>query len=214
MSTGRAASGEPVGVGKPRIGLLGGSFDPVHSAHVDLARAALEQLALDHVELLPAADPWQRRPLGASARQRLTMLELATADHPRLLVNPVELERGGKTYTIDTVSQLPDTAQYIWILGTDQLQNFCSWHRWRDILGHVTLAVAQRPGSTPQPPAELADALDSLGAGLLHIDFTPQDISATDIRKRIAAGEPTDGCLPPAVARYIAQHQLYLSYPA
>ena len=199
---------------QPRIGLLGGSFDPVHSAHIKLAMAALDQLALDHVELLPAADPWQRQALGANAQQRLTMLELATADQAGLQVNPMELERGGKTYTIDTVSQLPRAAQYVWILGTDQLQNFCTWHRWRDILEHVTLAVAQRPGSATQPPQALSQALDERGSLLLHIEFTPLDVSATAIRQRIATGQPTDKCLPAAVARYIEQHQLYLTFSA
>src|SRR5690606_25730585 len=138
------------------------------------------------------ADPWQRQPLGASAQHRLAMLELATAPYARLRVNPVELERGGKTYTIDTVSQLPDNARYFWILGADQLQNFCSWHRWSDILKYVTLAVAQRPGNTLQPPEELSGMLRARGEKLLHIDFAPQDISATHIHQRIAAGDPVD----------------------
>ncbi|MDQ8031960.1 nicotinate (nicotinamide) nucleotide adenylyltransferase [Bordetella genomosp. 1] len=192
-----------------RIGLLGGSFDPVHVAHLALADAARAALALDEVQLLPAANPWQRAPLKASSSHRLAMLELAIEGHPGLHVNPIEIERGGATYTVDTLRALPGQARYTWLLGADQLANFCTWREWQEIATLVELAVAVRPGTPLAPPAELTDWLARQGAALRELPFTPLDVSASDIRRRLAAGESTDGLLPPAVAEYIAHYGLY-----
>src|SRR5690606_31660511 len=142
-----------------------------------------------------AARPWQRGRLGAAAEHRLRMLELACSGDPRLRVNPIELQRAGNTYTIDTLAALPPTARYTWILGSDQLANFCTWHRWHDLLQYVRLAVAERPGTPATPPAELAQALTP--GGLVRIPFTPQPVSATAIRQDLAAGRPVDTMLDP-----------------
>lgn len=191
----------------PEIGLLGGSFDPVHRAHIALALAALDTLALDHVELLPAAQPWQRSTLNASPEHRLRMLELACRDEPRLQVNPLELERAGPTYTLDTLRALPQGPRYTWIMGADQLVNFCTWHGWREIIRLVRLAVAQRPGTPLTTPPALATALP---AGALQlIPFTARNISATSIRRSLAAGRPANDMLDPRVLDYIHVHQLY-----
>lgn len=196
-----------------RTGLLGGSFDPVHYAHLALARAALAHLRLDVVELIPAAEPWQRQPLGAPAADRLAMLELAIQDEPGLSINPIELERDGPTYTMDTLRLLgagEDPAhEYTWLLGSDQLVNFCTWQGWREIVRRVGLAVAQRPGSGVRPPAELLTELSANGRTLQELPFTPSALSATSIRQRIAAGLPLAGLTPPAVAHYIQTHHLY-----
>jgi nicotinate-nucleotide adenylyltransferase len=192
-----------------KIGLLGGSFDPVHLAHTALARAAYCSLGLDKVELIPAANPWQRKPLSASAEHRIAMLELAVRHDDHLAINSLEIARGGKTYTIDTLHALAPGHQYHWILGSDQLSRFCSWHRWEEIAAAVTLVVAQRPGSSLAAPEELARHLDELGRSLLILPFSPMPVSATDIRRRIACGESTDGLLDTAVARYIRDHMLY-----
>ena len=128
-----------------RIGLLGGSFDPVHLAHVALAQSALSALALEQVQLIPTANPWQREALQATPAQRLDMLALAIADQPGLAVNPIEIERGGATYTIDTLRALPGDARYVWLLGADQLANFCTWRAWDEIAERVDMAVAVRP---------------------------------------------------------------------
>jgi len=192
-----------------RVGLLGGSFDPVHRAHVALALAAREALALDQVRLLPAASPWQREPLTTTAEHRLRMLELAAAPHAGVCVDAQELERGGKTYTIDTVSQLAPDARYVWILGSDQLRNFCTWHRWQDIVRCVDLAVAQRPNAPLQAPPALAQHLHALGRDLAIIPFTPMEISASHIRRHLAQGLPAHAWLDPAVMDYIARHRLY-----
>lgn len=193
-----------------RIGLLGGSFDPVHRTHIALAHAARAALDLDHVQLIPAAQPWQRSPLLASSADRLQMLELACRNDPFLSINTQELSRQGMTYTIDTLESLPETAHYVWILGSDQLVNFCSWHRWRDILTRVRLAVAQRPGLSTSPPALLAQALGQNGQSLLHIPFEPSNTSATAIRQKLAKGGAVDDMLDPLVLDYIRAHNLYL----
>ena len=192
-----------------RIGLLGGSFDPVHVAHVALARNALQTLGLAAVQLIPAANPWQRAALHATGEQRCDMLELAIAGQDGLVVNPIEIERGGPTYTIDTLRALPRDSRYVWLLGADQLANFCTWRNWRDIASLVDLAVATRPGTPLKPPAELSAWLDEHGHRLEELPFAPMAVSASEIRRRLAAGESTDGLLPPAVAAYIAAHQLY-----
>jgi len=192
-----------------RIGLLGGSFDPVHSAHVALACAARDALGLDQVQLIPAAAPWQRKPLAASPEHRLAMLELAVAGLPGLAVNPLELRRAGRTYTVDTLRELPAGPRYVWLLGADQLANFCTWHAWQEIAGRVDLAVAGRPGAPLRPPEALAQALREHGRALLHIPFDEMPVSASDIRERLADGRPVGDMLPPAVQDYIARHQLY-----
>lgn len=192
-----------------RIGLLGGSFDPIHLAHLALAQAALTHLQLDEVQFIPAANPWQRAPLKANPEHRLAMIEAAIAGHAGLAINPIEIERGGATYTVDTVQALPAGARYTWILGADQLANFCSWRQWQDIVRCVSLAVAVRPGITLQTPPALADELKRLGRPLQQLPFAPLQISASDIRQRLAEGRSTAKLLPAAVAAYIAAHQLY-----
>jgi len=192
-----------------RIGLLGGSFDPVHRAHIALALQALRELSLDQVQLIPAGKPWQRPPLIASPNHRIAMLELAIQGHQGLSVNPIEMLRTGPTYTIEKLLDLPPDQTYYWILGADQLQNFCTWHRWQEIIQLANLAVVARPGSTLAPPAPLQTQLDLMGRPLSIIPFQPMDIAARDIRQRLATGLPTNQLLAPAVADYISRHGLY-----
>ena len=192
-----------------RIGLLGGSFDPVHNAHLSLAHAALNALKLDQVQLIPAGQPWQRAPLGASPEHRLEMLRLATRDTSAFKVNPIEIHRIGPTYTIETLQALDPAHEYFWILGADQLTNFCTWHQWSDIVERVHLAVAQRPGSTIVAPDALKQWLSTHQRKLLEIPFQPLDVSATAIRKRIAQKQSSQDLLPEVVEQYILEHGLY-----
>ncbi len=196
-------------MGLKRIGLLGGSFDPIHVAHVTLAQSALAHLQLDEVQLVPAANPWQRAPLAATAQDRLAMINAAIAGLPGLAVNTSEIQRGGATYTVDTILALPQDARYTWILGADQLANFCTWRDWETIVRHVDLAVATRPGSTLQAAPELAQALLEAGRSLRELPFTPMPVSASEIRQRLAQGQNTEDLLPEGVARHIAEHGLY-----
>ena len=192
-----------------RIGLLGGSFDPVHKAHLSLAHAALTALELDQVQFIPAGQPWQRAPLGASPTHRLEMLKLATRDTNTFEVNPIEIHRIGPTYTIETLQALDPAHEYFWILGADQLTNFCTWHRWADIVERVHLAVAQRPGPTRVAPDALKHWLSTHQRTLLDIPFQPLDISATAIRQRIAQKQSAQDLLPEVVEQYILEHGLY-----
>ena len=165
-----------------RIGLLGGSFDPVHCAHLALASAAREALGLDQVQLIPAGQPWQRLPLGASPSQRLEMV---------------------------TLNALPQGPDYFWILGADQLSNFCTWRNWSEIAARVQLVVAQRPGSPLTVPQELSQWLTANQRELIELPFHPLDVSANEIRNRITRGESTSDLIPEVVAQYISEHGLY-----
>lgn len=200
-------------VTRKKTGLLGGSFDPVHVAHIALADAAYHTLGLDSVQLIPAGNPWQRAPLAASAHHRLAMLKLAAGQRTWLHINPIEISRSGPTYTIDTIEQLSQDSDYYWILGSDQLENFCSWHRWRDIAQRVSLVVARRPGTSLTAPEPLEEYLNSLGQAVIHLPFNPQAVSATEIRTRLAQGKCADHFLDPAVAAYIRHHRIYTDAP-
>lgn len=192
-----------------RIGLLGGSFDPIHNAHIALALAALKACALDIVELLPAGQPWQKPPLQALPQARAAMIELAIEDQPGLALNAMELERSGNTYTIDTLEMLGNAHTYYWILGSDQLANFCSWHRWEDVAERVILLVAARPDSPREIPEPLALRVEQGLARVQYLPFEPMPISASDLRQRLARGESVEGQLDPKVQHYIDQHGLY-----
>lgn len=174
-----------------------------------LAKAAWQALSLDEVQLVPTGNPWQRAPLQASKHHRLAMLRCAVGQHQWLKINTVEIDRNGPTYTIDTLSQLPGGIDYYWILGSDQLNNFCTWRAWRDIAQRVYLAVAQRPGSPVITPPPLEQHLRSLDRSIIHLPFSAQAISATHIRTLLSQGQSADRYLDPAVATYIRQHRLY-----
>lgn len=197
-----------------RIGLLGGSFDPVHFAHIALANRALSELKLDQVQLIPAGQPWQRPLLGALPDDRVQMIKLGINKQPGLSVNTVEIDRTGPTYTIETLESLPQGPEYFWVLGADQLANFCTWRRWSEIVSRVQLVVAQRPGSDQTAPPELASWLDAHNKRLIHLPFEPHDISASEIRKRIARGESTSDFLPEAVGQYITARGIYRQHTA
>ena len=190
-----------------RIGLFGGTFDPVHDAHVALARAALEQLALDRVLWIPAGEPWQKagaRPLTAGAH-RAAMVELAIAGEPRFALERCELERAGPSYTLDTVRELQARApgnDWFLVLGQDQYAHLDGWHGWRELLGLVTLAVAARDGVPPRPGAAVA----AVPHRMLAIALPPMAHSSTALR---APAAPRASMVPPAVARYIDRHHLY-----
>lgn len=192
-----------------RIGLLGGSFDPVHRAHLALARTALKELSLDQVQLIPAGQPWQRPPLGAAPEHRLAMLRLAAEQSETIVVNPVEINRNGPTYTIDTIQALPGDHEYFWILGADQLENFCTWRQWQDIAKRVQLVVAERPGSRTTEPAELAAWMHTHQKQLIQLPFQPLNVSANEIRQKIARGDSINDLIPEPVEHYISAHGLY-----
>ena len=191
-----------------RIGLFGGAFDPPHSAHVAIARAALEQLQLDELRIVPTGQAWHKsRPISPAAH-RLAMVRLAFADLPRVVIDERELQRSGASYTIDTLDALlaeqPGSQPYL-VMGGDQWAAFTSWRQWQDIARKARLCVAQRPDQASSNPTP-----HELSVHWLKLPAMP--ISATALREQLAAGsdplkEP--GPLPPAVARYISDHHLY-----
>ena len=197
-----------------RIGLFGGSFDPPHNAHLALARLARDHLQLDELILLPAGDPWQKRGGRAltPAAQRADMARLAVAGEPRITVDDIELRRRGPSYMIDTVRALQSrpgqpAAEWFLVIGQDQYARLHTWHRWQDLLQHVTLAVAGRAGDLPAPSAEVA----AVPHRMIPLPLPPMALSASDVRARVARGERISEVVPPAVARYIDQAHLYES---
>lgn len=192
-----------------KIGLLGGSFNPVHLAHLAMARTALHALNLDEVQLIPAGNPWQKQPLRISGAQRLEMLALAIADEPGIVINDIEINREGATYTIDTLRNLPRNAKYYWLLGTDQLNNFCTWQNWQEITDYVTLTVAWRTGYPLHIPQELDALLRRDGKGLITLPFKAMNVSSTEIRSRIQQGQDASAFVPAPVLDYINTHGLY-----
>ena len=177
------------------IGILGGTFDPVHNAHLAMARAALEQLGLERILWMPTGAPKYRKPARARDLQRLAMLRLAIAGEPRYAIDERELADGHSGYTVDSLHGF--AGKPVLLLGADQYAAFEHWHRWREVLERASLAVFARPGS-PAPDGRVR-----------HAAFEPMDISASDIRARASRGESIAGLVPPAVADYIAQHHLY-----
>ncbi len=199
------------------IGLLGGSFDPIHLAHLELARCAARQLELDEVWLIPAGRPWQRGALGADAGQREQMVRLAAQADPRLRVLDLELRRSGPSYTVDTLRELRAAHpgyRFVLLLGADQLENFCTWKDWGQIAAAADLAAAPRPEHDLRPAPELLQALEAGGHRLLHLHMPPLAVSATLVREHAAQGLDLRGLVPPAVADYIERHHLYRTHPA
>ena len=195
-----------------RVGLFGGSFDPVHNAHLALARSALATLGLDEVRWIPAGVAWQKGGSATPAADRAAMVELAIAGEPRFRVERCEIERAGPSYTIDTVLELRQRegqAQWWLIVGQDQLARLATWHRWRELVAMVQIAVAARAGEAARAPVEVAAA----GATLHEIPLPPMAVSATDIRARVAARQGIASLVPAPVAGYIARHGLYRSPP-
>lgn len=195
----------------PRVGLLGGSFNPPHLAHLALGRTARQALALDELRWLPVGNPWQKAGLALAAPEhRLAMLAALLADEPGSVVDDRELRRAGPSYTLDTVRALqaerPEVAEWHLVIGQDQYARFDTWHGWQELLARVSLAVAAREGLTQvAPPPALANHPHRLQV----LPLPRLDISASAVRRRCAAGEDVRDMVGEAVAGYIARHQLY-----
>jgi nicotinate-nucleotide adenylyltransferase len=191
---------------KRRIGIFGGSFDPVHNAHLALARLALSELKLDELRWVPVGKPWQKSRRITSAAHREAMVRLAIEGEPRFVLDRTELERSGPSYTLDSVRSLqaaqPD-AQWFLVIGQDQYAGFHTWHGWQELLSRVTIAVANRPGTSPLIDPKVRAAAHEA------VQLPMMDVSSTDIRERLRHALPIDDLVPPSVARYIDQHHLY-----
>ena len=212
------------------IGILGGTFDPIHYGHLRLAEELAGTLKLDQVRLVPSGTPPHRAAPGVAAEHRLAMTELAAAGNARFLVDGREVRRAGPGYTFDTLTELRAEAgsdrPLALLVGADAFLEFATWHRWHEIFGLAHIAVAHRPGyplerwaeRMPQPLAReytarlmqqpLATHLSPAG-GVVVVPFTALDISATAVRDMLRAGASPRYLLPDSVLQYIQTHRLY-----
>ena len=194
-----------------RLGVLGGTFDPPHTVHLQLAETAQSALRLDRVLLIPAGDPWRKCavPVTAAAH-RFAMTAAAVKGRPGLAVSDMEVRRAGPTHTTDTLQALHSQGYgLIWfILGSDALEDLPQWHDPRQIITLARLAVAPRPDS-PVLPEQLDRLLPGLAAAVDWLPIEPLAVSASAIRRDITAGRPAAGRVPPAVLAYIEEHELY-----
>ncbi len=210
-----------------RIGLLGGSFDPVHVGHIALARAAQTALQLDAIRFIPTARSWQKQHRQTDAGHRIAMLREAIASHPDWRVDDRETCRGGDSYTIDTLAslrgELGTKVALVLIIGSDQLQNLASWHRWQELTDFCHIAATQREtvGLHDFPAAVEAflethgrDALSDTAAGdVVFFRMPAVAVSSTRLRAAIRRHEPVAELLPHGVAHYIALNDLYRQEP-
>ncbi|WP_116473728.1 nicotinate-nucleotide adenylyltransferase [Zobellella maritima] len=206
------------------IGLLGGTFDPIHIGHLRPAIAILEQLGLDHIRLLPNYIPPHRATPDSAPRHRLAMVTLAAACTPGLVVDDRELRRNRPSYTIDTLIELrrerPATP-LCFLMGMDSLLSLNRWHRWQELLDYAHLVVSHRPGWQPvfNPEVEQLyrqqgtrdiQRLHSQPAGTIYLFDNPQlDISSSQIRRCIKEGNNPQYLLPDPVTAYIRDKGLY-----
>lgn len=195
-----------------RIGVFGGTFDPIHEGHLAAAKAAMECAHLDRVLFVPSAQPPHRGTALAPAEDRLAMTKLAVQGEPSFEVSDVEVRRGGPSYTAETLSELhrehPHDESFL-ILGWDAARLFRTWHEPDRVSELASVVIVDRPGLGPPPKSELAGiGLDPARVILCH--FSTPDVSGSALRRAIAAGQPVTGQLPPAVERYIAERHLYL----
>ncbi len=209
------------------LGLLGGTFDPVHIAHLRLALEAIEALGLERVRWIPSGRPGHRGVPRATANERLSMLRLALAGEPRFAIDEDDARSDEPTYTVHTLErlrrELGPALPLVLIVGADHLRGLHTWRDWRRLLEHAHIAVAQRPGHAiaraaldPEvaleydrrlaPPAALAA---SPGGAITVFTMTPLDISASAIREALAAGRNARYLLPDRVLDYIEAKHLY-----
>lgn len=207
-----------------RVALFGGTFDPVHHGHLRSALELRETLALDTLHLLPARQPALREQPGASAAQRLHMLQLALQGEPGLRANDCELGRDGASYTVDTLRRFRDElgaeASLIFVLGSDAFAALDRWKDWRELLRLAHLLVLQRPGAALPETGAVADLLvahraapaqlsEAAAGAIVPMQFTPLAIAASDIRTLVATGRSPRFLLPDPVWDYIRQQGLY-----
>lgn len=200
-----------------RLGILGGTFDPVHYGHLIIAEDAWVCLKLEQVLFVPAYQP-PHKPEGSYSpfEHRVRMVELAIADNPHFALSLIEAGRGGPSYTVDTLRQLqaelgPKVELYF-IIGMDSLANILSWHKPAELLTLCRIVVAERAGYHVDLPA-LTTALPALQQKLEMIDTPELSISSTDLQRRVRQGLSIRYQVPPAVEKYICEHRLYLDEP-
>lgn len=208
----------------PLIGILGGTFDPVHQGHLACGRYVLEHCQLDQLQFMPCHLPPHRASPGVSAKQRAAMVELAIADEPKMQLQPLELNRDSPSYTADSLAMLKQrmpASTLAFVIGMDSLCYFKQWHNWQQILMLSHLIVCQRPGYSRQQgdaPALLAEfgaAVETLHqaehGSIIELNNPDFAASATAIRAALAKNQQNITAVAPPVLNYIKQHRLYQS---
>jgi nicotinate-nucleotide adenylyltransferase len=217
-------------VSEAPLGILGGTFDPVHAAHLRLAEEAMRQLHLGGVLWIPAGQPRHRATPAADAGHRLAMVRQATEGHVGYVVEDTEVLADEPSYTVPTLERLRrkygENRPLVLLMGADAFLGLASWHRWRDLFRLAHIGVASRPAfalSTEAMPAELADefkrrhrtqftALATAPAGtVVTFPLSAGTVSSTEVRTKLRTGAAVNGLLPAPVLDYIRRHQLYSS---
>lgn len=187
-----------------RLGVMGGTFDPIHLGHLKVAEEVAKSYQLDSVIFVPAGEPWQK-PTNTLASHRLEMTKLAIAGNPGFQLSMVDLERSGPTYTVDTLSdlhiQFPD-AQLFFITGADSLESINTWKNADSLWGQAHFIGVNRPGHVLKVPKSPPGAVS-----LLEISALP--VSSSEIRAKVMVGEPIDDLVPKPVIEYIKKNDLY-----
>ena len=202
------------------LGVLGGTFDPIHNGHIAAAAAAQQSQHLDAISLVPSRTPPHRQdPVGASGEHRFAMAALAAAGRPGWTASRIELDRQGPSYTFDTLTEIrkgsPGT-QIFFILGADAFAEIATWSRYPAVLDLANFLVVSRPGITLDSLRERVPSAfgvrSSANTRVILVESNTPDVSATDIRRRIRAGETVTGLVPDSVAHYIHAHRLYAGH--
>lgn len=193
-----------------KVGLLGGTFDPVHHGHLLAAETARDALGLDEVWFVPTLTPPHKPQPGTDAARRREMLEAAIVDNPAFRVEDIELRKEGTSYTVDTVTELrgrhPDT-RFHWIVGSDMIRDLPNWRRAEELAAAVVFVGLERPDQ----PSDDALLPEYVRSKLTRAEMPPMGISSTDIRRRIREGRSVRYMLPDAVIDYIRRNGLYES---
>ena len=207
------------------LGVFGGTFNPVHYGHLRSALELVERLQLEQLRLMPSAVPPLRELPSCTAEHRAAMVELAVAGEPRLVCDVRELRRSGKSYTIDSLTELREELgaqrSVCMIMGCDAVLDINAWYRWQDLLGLAHIVVIARPGWALPDSGEVAQWLqqhrlkdasalrERAAGGILVEELRPQAISSTEIRAMLAAGQSARYLMPQSVLDYIQIHNLY-----
>jgi len=190
----------------PRIGVMGGTFDPIHHGHLVAASEVAQSLDLDEVVFVPTGQPWQKHQVSA-AEHRYLMTVIATASNPRFTVSRVDIDRGGPTYTTDTLrdlrAQRPD-AEFFFITGADAIAQIFTWRDHAELWQLAHFVAVSRPG-------HVLNIEDLPPEGVSQLEVPALAISSTDCRDRVQRGYPVWYLVPDGVVQYIAKHHLYRS---
>ena len=197
------------------IGILGGTFDPVHCGHLAIAKEAKKKLGLRRVLFVPAGRPWLKvndREI-TDVKHRVKMVELAIESIPYFELSSIEIERPGPSYTVDTVTELKkrigSDTEFFLLLGWDSLIELPKWHNPAELIKICRLAAFTRVMTDPPDLNALEKELPGIKKSTMLLDMKPVDISSSDIRNRVARGLPVKGLVPDAVAAYIREQKLY-----